>query len=91
MLYALSNLKSVILYSFLFVFCLPSRASGHGLDTLVIFGEGKCCNENGKYILTRASEKLSALLLRIVQLVTLLVGHDTIPVVYLSPTAVVQM
>jgi hypothetical protein len=47
---ALGNLSSVILYYSLFMFCLPSRASGHGLDTLVTFGEGKCNNEKRKYI-----------------------------------------
>jgi hypothetical protein len=42
-------------------------------------------------VCTSASQKLSALQLHIVQLVTLLVGHDVIHVVYLSPTAVVKM
>jgi len=45
---ALSNLKSEIFCSSLFMFCLPSRASGHGMDTSVTSGEGKCSNENRK-------------------------------------------
>jgi hypothetical protein len=40
---------------------------------------------------TRVSQKVSEMEVHVVQLVKLLVGHDAIRVVYLSPTVVVHM